>query len=382
MALAFAVLELGGATDLGLVLLAREIPIVVFLLLGGVFADRVSRRNILVGCDLVKCVSQAMTAALFFTDTAEVWSVAVLQGLFGVAIAFSRPASLGIVREAASHARLQEANAFLQLSRSSLAIAGPAVGAVIVHAASPAWALAADAATFLVSALLVASMRLAPAVRLAQTTVLRDLRDGWGEFRSRSWVVAMVVSFGLFQLAFFPAFYVLGPLVAKEELGGAGAWGTVLALQAAGAIVGGVLALRIAVSRPLVAALVFVLPAGVLLATLSAPLALAVIASTAFAVGAGLSLSETLWATALQRNVPEHALSRISSFDWFGSVALNPIGYLIVGPLAATIGVSKTLALAAALNLAATLGALLVPSVRALRGDAALGSPADERRSP
>jgi MFS family permease len=367
VALAFAVLELGGATDLGLVLLAREIPIVVFLLLGGVFADRVSRRNILVGCDLVKGVSQAMTAALFFTGTAEVWSVAVLQGLFGVAVAFSRPASLGIVREAASDARLQEANAFLQLSRSSLAVAGPAVGAVIVHAASPAWALAADAVTFLVSALLIASMRLAPAVRLAQTTVLRDLRDGWGEFRSRSWVVAMVVSFGLFQLAFFPAFYVLGPLVAKEELGGAGAWGTVLALQAVGAIVGGVLALRISVSRPLVAALVFVVPAGVLLATLSVPLALAVIASTAFAVGAGLSISETLWATALQRNVPEHALSRISSFDWFGSVALNPIGYVIVGPLAVTIGVAETLAVAAALNLAATLGVLLVPSVRNLR---------------
>jgi MFS family permease len=367
VALAFAVLEFGGATDLGIVLLAREIPIVVFLLLGGVFADRVSRRNILVGCDLVKGLSQAMTAALFFTGTAEVWSVAVLQGLFGVAIAFSRPASLGIVREATSDARLQEANAFLQLSRSSLAVAGPAVGAVIVHAASPAWALAADAVTFLVSALLIASMRLAPAVRLAQTTVLRDLRDGWGEFRSRSWVVAMVVSFGLYQLAFFPAFYVLGPLVAKEELGGASAWGTVLALQAVGAIVGGVLALRVAVSRPLVAALVFVVPAGALLATLSVPLALAVIASTAFAVGAGQSISETLWATALQRNVPEHALSRISSFDWFGSVALNPIGYVIVGPLAGAIGVAETLAVAAALNLAATLGVLLVPSVRNLR---------------
>jgi hypothetical protein len=116
-----------------------------------------------------------------------------------------------------------------------------------------------------------------------------------------------------------------------------------------------------------VAALVFVVPAGALLATLSVPLALAVIASTAFAVGAGQSISETLWATALQRNVPEHALSRISSFDWFGSVALNPIGYVIVGPLAGAIGVAETLAVAAALNLAATLGVLLVPSVRNLR---------------
>jgi hypothetical protein len=363
------VLELGGATDLGIVLLAREVPVVVFLLLGGVFADRVSRRNILVGCDLVKGASQALTAALFFTGTAEVWSVAVLQGLFGVAIAFSRPASLGIVREAASDVRLQEANAFLQLSRSSLAIAGPAVGAAIVAASSPAWALAADAATFFLSALLIASMRLAPAVRLANASVARDLRDGWGEFRSRSWVVAMVLSFCLFQLAFFPAFLVLGPLVAKEELGGAGAWGTVLALQAAGAVLGGVLALRLNFPRPLVAALTLVLPAGLLLAALSVPLPLALVAATSCAVGIGISLSETFWATALQRNVPEHALSRISSFDWFGSVALNPVGYALVGPLAAAMGVAETLAAAAALNLTATVAALLVPSVRGVRDE-------------
>jgi hypothetical protein len=211
-------------------------------------------------------------------------------------------------------------------------------------------------------------MRLAPTVRLANTSVLHDLRHGWGEFRSRSWVVAMVGSFCLFQLAFFPAFLVLGPVVAKEELGGPGAWGTVLALQAAGAVVGGVLALRVAFGRPLVAALIFVLPAGLLLGALSVPLPLAAIAASAFAVGAGLSLSETFWATALQRNVPEHALSRISSFDWFGSVALNPVGYALVGPLAAAAGVPETLAAAAALNLTATVAALLVPSVRAVRG--------------
>ena len=367
VALAFAVLEIGGATDLGLVLLAREIPVVVFLLLGGVFADRLPRRDILVGCDVVKGTAQALTAALFFMGAAEVWSVALLQTLFGVAMAFSRPASLGMVRDTASDARLQEANAFLQLSRSSLAIAGPAVGAGVVAAASPAWALAADSVTFFASALLSASMRLAPTVRMVQTSVLGDLRDGWGEFVSRSWVVAMVASFGLFQLAFFPAYLVLGPLVAKEELGGAGAWGTVLALQAAGAVLGGVLALRVTVERPLVAALLLVVPAGLLLATLAVPSPLVLIATTACAAGIGFSISETLWATALQRNVPEGALSRISSFDWLGSVALNPIGYAAVGPLAATIGVAETLVFAAALNLVATFAVLLVPSVRNLR---------------
>jgi len=368
VALAFAVLDFGGATDLGIVLLAREIPVVVFLLLGGVFADRLPRRHILVGSDLVKGVSQAATAALFFSGAASVWNVALLQTVFGVAVAFSRPATLGLVRDAVSEDRLQEANAFLQLSRSSLSVAAPAIGAVIVAAASPAWALALDSGTFFVSALLVASMRLAPAVRLASASVLADLRDGWSEFLSRSWVVAMVTAFGFFQLTFFPAYLVLGPLVAKDELGGAGAWGTILALQAAGSVAGGLIALRVRFARPLVASMLLVVPAGVLLATLAVPLPLVLIASVGFTVGVGFSFGETLWFTALQRNVPEHAISRISSFDWFGSVALNPIGYALIGPLAALVGVAETLAVAAALNIAVSLIVVLVPSVRSLHG--------------
>jgi MFS family permease len=367
VALAFAVLDFGGATDLGLVLLAREIPVVVFLLLGGVFADRLPRRTILVGSDLVKGAAQAVTAVLLFAGTANVWNVALLQTVFGVAVAFSRPATIGIIKEAVSDERLQEGNALVQLSRSVLSIAAPAIGALIVAAGSPAWAIAIDSVTFFVSAGLIASMHLAPAVRVASASILGDLRDGWNEFVERSWVVAMVVSFGLFQLTYFPALLVLGPLIAKEELGGAGAWGTILAVESAGAVVGGLVALRIKVSRPLVASQLLVLPAGLLLASLAVPLSLLAISLTGFVVGIGFSLGETLWVTALQLNVPEHALSRISSFDWLGSVALNPIGYALIGPIAAATGTSETLAIAAVLNILVCVGVVLVPSVRAVR---------------
>lgn len=367
VALAFAVLDFGGATDLGIVLLAREIPVVVFLLLGGVFADRLPRRAILVGSDLVKAAAQVATAFLLFAGTANVWNVALLQTVFGVAVAFSRPATIGLIKEAVSDERLQEGNALAQLSRSVLSIAGPAIGALIVTAGSPAWAIAVDSATFFASAALIASMRLAPMVRVVSASILGDLRDGWREFAERSWAVAMVVSFGLFQLTYFPALLVLGPLVAKEELGGAGAWGTILAVSSAGAVVGGIFALRIRVARPLVACQLWVLPAGLLLAALAVPLSVIAIAVVSFAAGIGFSLGETLWVTALQRNVPEHALSRISSFDWLGSVALNPFGYALIGPIAASIGTSETLAVAAVLNIAVCLGVVLVPSVRGLR---------------
>ena len=367
VALAFAVLDVGGATDLGIVLLAREIPIVVFLLLGGVFADRLSRRAILVGSDLVKGAAQAATAALFFTGTADVWKVALLQMVFGVAVSFSRPASFGIIKQAASNERLQQANALLQLARSSLSIAGPAIGALIVAAGSPALALAIDASTFVASALLIASMRLALAVRPPAASILADLREGWHEFIDRTWVVAMVASFGLFQLTYFPALLVLGPLVAKQDLGGVGAWGLILAIGSAGAVAGGVLALHLTAHRPLVATTLLAIPAGMFLATLSIPLLLALICLMSFAAGVGFSIGETLWFTTLQRNVPEHVLSRISSFDWLGSVALNPIGYLVVGPLSGAIGTSETLALAAVLNVGVSLSLLLVPSVRGLK---------------
>lgn len=370
VALAFAVLEFGGAIDLGIVLLAREIPIVVLLLLGGVFADRIPRRTIIVGSDLVKGAAQVATAIVLFSGTANVWTIAVLQGVFGAAAAFSRPATVGLVKDAVSDAHLQEANALVGLSYSVVSIAGPAIGALIVAAGSPAWAIAIDSVTFFASAALTASMRLIPTVRTASASILGDLRDGWREFVQRSWAVAMVASFGLFQLTYFPALLVLGPLVAKEQLGGAGAWGAILAIESAGAVFGGMFALRLRVKRPLVACQLLVLPAGLLLAALAVPLPLIALAVVSFVNGVGFALGNTLWFTALQRNVPEHALSRISSFDWLGSVALNPIGYALIGPLAAAIGTSQTLVVAAVLNIAVCVSVVLVPSVRSIRMNA------------
>jgi hypothetical protein len=369
VALAFAVLGFGGATDLGIVMLAREVPIVILLLLGGVFADRIPRRTILVGSDVVKGSAQVLTAILLFSGTADVWNIALLQTVFGVAAAFSRPAQIGLIKQAASDARLQEANALIGLANSVLQIAGPAIGAILVAAGSPALAIAVDAATFFASATLTASMHLAPTLRTASASILGDLHDGWREFISRPWAVAVIASFGLFQLTFFPAMQVLGPVVAKQQLGGVGPWGAILAVESAGAVVGGMFALRVKVKRPLVATQLVVLPAGLFLAALAVPLPVAAIAAVGFATGVGFALSMALWYTALQRNVPEHALSRISSFDWFGSIALNPIGYVLIGPIAAALGIPATLFIAAVLNMAVCVSVVFVPSVRHIQMD-------------
>lgn len=381
VALAFAVLGMGGVTDLGIVLLAREVPTIIFVLLGGVFADRIRRRTILVSTDLLKAIAQGLTAALFFSGNADLLAVVALQMIFGTAAAFSGPATTGLVREVATDETLQEANALLQLSRSILNIAGPAVGALIVAAGSPALALAIDAASFLVSAAFTFSMRLPGVVRMAAASILVDLRGGWREFVERRWAVAMVISFGLFQLTYFPALNVLGPSVAQTQLGGPATWGLILAIESVGAVVGGVVSLRLRVARPLVACQLFVVPSGLLLIGLAVPLPVAVLLALSAAVGFGFAAGNTYWQTALQQNVPEHALSRISSFDWLGSIAFNPLGYALIGPLATAIGTSQALVACGVVNVFAAVGVVFVPSVRRIRMTAT-GAPATPEMSP
>jgi hypothetical protein len=379
IALAFAVLDIGGPSDLGLVILAREIPIVVLLLIGGVWGDRLPRHLVLAGSDFVRGAAQAATAVLLLTGNASVLSIAVLAAIFGGASAFGRPAYQGLVPQTVPATQLQQANALMGLSFSVVAIAGPAVGAAIVTTTNPGWALWADAMTFLLSSALLLRIDLPRAVRLSGSSMLADFKEGWHEVSSRSWLVSIIVAFAVFQLTYFPALLVLGPYTAKIELGGAGAWGTILAAEAAGALVGGLIALRVRFARPLVAVLLSVVPAAVMLLLLGIAAPLWMMVPVSFVSGAFLAIGGAVWFSTLQEKIPEHALSRVSSFDWFGSVALNPVGYALIGPLSNAIGVGEALLLAGMLNLGSTLAMLLVPSVRALRA----GSEAElERREP
>ncbi len=366
VALAFAVLRIGGATELGYVIVAREIPTVVFLLIGGVWADRISRKLLLVSGDFAMGAAQAVTALLFLTHRATIWQVAALQVVFGLASAFTRPASTGLIAEAVSRSHLQQANALYDLSRSTSRVAGPAIGAVIVVATNPGWALAVDAASFIASALLRLQMQIRGTARPERTRILHELREGWGEFCARTWCWVMVASFGFFQLTLFPAMLVLGPVVAKTELGGAGAWGAILACQSVGAVIGGVFALRLRPARPLLAATLLMMPTAGFIAMLGAAAPTVVLCVVGFAASVGITCGDIIWITTFQQNIPDHLMSRLSSFDWFGSIALNPIGYILVGPLSGRIGVPETLYLAAALNAAVTFVVAATPSIRGL----------------
>jgi predicted MFS family arabinose efflux permease len=363
VALAFAVLEFGDATDLGLVIAAREVPTVLLLLVGGVWADRLPRRRLLIASDLLRFGSQAATAALVLGGSASLASLAALQVAYGVGSAFFLPASTSVVPQTVSPGRLQQANALLAVSRNSVGITGAAIGAFLVVVVGPGWALAVDAATFLLAALFIVRLRIEEPARQARQRLMEDLKGGWVEFSSRTWVWVVVCSFGVFQLAAFPTLMVLGPVVAKDDLGGAGAWAAILAAGSAGALIGSFAAMRVRSRHPLALSQILIVPFGIQFVLLAVAAPVWAIASAAFIAWAGSEIGDTLWFTTLQRHVPEEALGRISSFDYMGSQTLNPIGFAIVGPVAAAVGVGAVIFGAAAVLTVMAGVVLLVPSV-------------------
>jgi MFS family permease len=364
VALAFAVLEVGGsASQVGLVLACGALPMVVCVLAGGVVADRTSRRTVMVAADLVRLASQGTSAALLVAGAAEVWTLAALAAVTGAASGFFNPASTGLLPVVVPPEDLAPANGLRASAVSGGEIAGPLLAGVIVAAAGAGWALAADAVTFAVSAALLVRLRLPRAAERAATTFVTDLREGWTAFRSRRWLWSVVIAFTWSNLM-WGAWSALGPVVADRSLGGAAAWGTVLGATGVGALAGSALAVRARPRRPLVlfalTELVFALP----LAVLAAAPPVAVLAAATAAGGAAMMLGTAVWETTLQRLVPAGQLSRVASYDWFGSMVSYPVGLAMWGPIAAVIGLSSALWLAFVLQLAAGVALLAMPAVR------------------
>jgi MFS family permease len=369
VALAFAVIDDldGTPSQLGLVLAAIWVPQVVFILVGGIWADRLPRNLVMVGTDVVMAATQAAVALLLLTGNAEIWHLIALQVVRGIAAAFFFPASTGLVPSIVSPARLQQANALLRLTQSSSNIFGAALAGVLVATAGSGWALAIDAATFLFSAGFLVTIRIPRKERVEEPSFLRELREGWYEFSSRTWLWAIVVQF-LFVNGFgHSAVLVLGPVIAAEKLGGATAWGLILAAEAAGFVIGGLIALRWRPARILLVATlaIFLFVPEPLLLAFAAPLV--AIVAAAILLGMGADVFGVLWDTAMQQQISPDRLSRAYSYDALGSFVAIPVGLSVAGPVAALIGIEATLVLAAATVFVPTALVLLSREVRTLR---------------
>jgi MFS family permease len=368
VALAFAVLELeSSASALGLVFAARMIPMIVLLLVGGVWADRLPRNVVMLTADGVRACTQATAGVLLITGRAEVWHLMVLMAMYGAAQAFFDPASTGLVPQTVRADLLQRANGMLQLSRSTANVVGPAMAGVLVATVGPGWAFMVDSATFVASAAFLAVLRIERETREVRTRFVTDLVEGWREFRSRTWVWASVAHFALFHLFVLAPFWVLTPLVADDELGGASAYATILTAWGVGSILGGLIALRVEPRRPLAVAFAVLLLEVPLYLALAGAAPVAVIAGLALVGSIAMNFAGTLWLTVLQTNIPERALSRVSSYDWLGSLVFLPAGYVLAGPAADAFGVAETLVFAAIWSLASTLFMLSLEAIRGVR---------------
>jgi MFS family permease len=373
VAIAFAVLGLGSATDLGLVMAAGGIPFALFALAGGVWADRAGRRRVMIASDIARGLSQALVATLLLTGTAEVWMLAALSFVYGTSAAVFMPALVGLIPQTVGAPRLQEANALLALTRSLANVAGPALAGVLVAVAGPGEAIAVDAATFAVSALCLLRLRPSAAMDDADASAeepepfLAGLRGGWREVRSRAWLSWGLVAMSSYHVFVLPAVFVLGPALAERELDGASSWATIVACFGVGSIIGNVLAMRLPLPRPVFMAAVALVGASTQAVIIGSGLGTAGIAALELLAGICVALFFTLWDLSIQEQIPPRAVSRVSAYDFSVSMGLMPLGMAVCGPIADAIGLHATLRWMSAIGILAALLWLAQPSVRALR---------------
>lgn len=369
IALAYGVLSLKGSngTDLSLVMTARIAPMIIFMLLGGVIGDRFKRNRIVGGSDVIGSFIAGTSAISFIVGFANVPLLCLMGGLFGILNALWWPAMSGVLPEILPKDSLQKGNAVVGLLSNFGFVFGALIGGTVVTLYGSGWALLVDAITFFIAGVLVWNINLPPMPEREKNSMLHDLKVGWFEFISRSWVVAVVICFTFINLCFEATLEVLGPLTFNSGGHGPRNWSFNLAAITAGMIVGGIVSFKIHFSRPLVLGMlaIAILPGWIYSMGLKLPLICILIG--AFVAGVAVELFSVVWGTSMQTNIPEESYSRVVSYDAFGSYALAPIGIALAGPMANWIGISHTLIVAASVALISALIPLTLKSVRDLR---------------
>jgi MFS family permease len=371
VAIAFAVLQIGDATDLGIVLAASGIPFALFAIAGGVLSDRVGARRTMIASDVIRTVCQAVVEALLLTGSADVWMLVVLSAVYGACAAIFMPALMGLIPQTVPPDRLQEANALLGFTRSVANVGGPAIAGIVMAIGNPGDVIAIDSLTFAVSAACLIALRPRPARGAAaheeDEDFLARLRTGWREVRARPWLTVGLGAMAAYHVFVLPAVFVLGPTLADRELDGAASWAIIIACWGIGTAVGNLVALRVRIRRPVLVAALALVGASTQAIIIGSGLGTAGIAALELVAGVASSLFFTLWDTSIQEQVPPHAVARVSSYDFSVSLGLMPLGMAVAGPIAVAVGLHATLVAMGALGMLAALLWLAVPDVRRVR---------------
>lgn len=374
----FAVLSTGhSSADLSYVLAAQLTPMLIFTLVSGVVADRFPPQRVLAAANLTIVAGEGTFGALVLTTRPPLWSMIALEALTGIGMAMFYPASTALLPQLVPEALLREANSISRMAMNTGLMSGAAAGGLLVAAAGPGWALIVCALAMAGTVPLMLTLRPVRAAPVERGTgMLRELRDGWAEVRSRTWLWVIIAQFGVVMAAWYGGFQVLGPVVARQHLGGAAAWGGITAAESAGLIAGGLVSLRFSPRRPML----FCVLAGGCVAL--SPLALAlvtplpVVCAATFTVGVATEVMMVLWMVALARAIPPGKLARVSAYDALGSVMAMPLGALAAGPVSAAIGVRGAQFGAAGLIVAVSLLCLASRDIRGIRSSDLVSSAA------
>ena len=372
IALSFGVLGLpnGSASQLSLVLGSQMIPLLLFMLFGGVIGDRYKRNKIVGGSDILGSAFVLVSASSFIFGFVSIPLLCAMGALFGVLNALWWPAFSGVLPEILPKEQLQRGNSVIGLLTNFGYTAGALVGGILVAFAGSGWALAVDAFSFFIAGVLVWSIDLPKIIRDESGTMFHQLVVGWREFIARKWVVSVVIAFTFINLAYESTIGVLGPLATKESGYGPREWSLVLAVSTVGMIITGLVLLKVRLTKPLVYGItpMLLMATWIFSITFSADIWIPII--VAFFAGVAIEIFYVAWSTSMQHNIPEEAYSRVVSYDALGSFALAPIGLIFIGPLAEQIGTKNALYILAALVFVAAIGALSVREVRQVRNEA------------
>lgn len=396
VALSFAVLAVtkspahpnGDAAAVSFVLAAQLAPMLVFTLVGGVLADRFRPQRVMMAANFSAAAGEGLAALMMFTHAANTWNLLVAALLMGTGGALFYPSSQSLLPRLVPEDRMQPASSLSRLAQSSMLMIGAAVGGVLVSVFGPGPAMGLDAALLLVGSLPLLRITVAALERSAEKApdMLHELREGWAEVRSRTWLWAVIACYAAVLAGWFGGFSVLGPEVAKARLGGAGAWATIISCDGLGILLGGVAGLMYQVKRPMfvgtILTFAFALPPIVM--GLGGPLW----AISAVTVLAGFSgeYFMILWTVALTRHIPQDKLARVYSYDALGSLSASPVGSLVAGPASNAFGTKAVQLGAGGVIIGATALTFMSSQVRQLRADApvqsALPIPLGEEPAP
>ncbi len=369
IALAYGVLSLNGATgrELSLVMSARIFPMIALMLFGGVIGDRFKRNRIVGGTDILGSSFVAISAISFIAGFASIPLLVIMGLLFGILNAMWWPAMSGVLPAIIPKEKLKDGNAVVGLLSNFGFVVGALIGGALVTLFGSGWALLVDALSFLIAGILVWHLDVPPMEDRERTSVIAELKDGWVEFKSRPWVVAMVIAFTGINACFEAMVQVLGPLAFNEGTNGPRNWSMNLAGLTLGMICGGFIALKVHLQRPLFIAMVVIALSAAwdFSLAIKSPFIFTLVA--ALIAGIAIEIYVVNWSTALQSHIPEESFSRVTAYDAFGSYALAPLGIVVAGPLAMYYGVHRVLWFTGGVTLICALLALLVKSVRELR---------------